>query len=58
MLLSLKRIKTLVSRGYKVGPEIRVSVRDTPLVALADASNTTRSLVVVLDSFTAPCIGM
>jgi len=41
-------------RGYKFGPASKVSLRDTPFVDLADASNTAQSFVVVEDSLNTP----
>ena len=43
--------------GYIHGPGIRESFRELPDVVRADASNTIRNFVVLLDSFTTPFIG-
>ena len=40
-----------------VGPTRSVSFRDMPVEDLADASNTTLTLVVVLCSFRTACMG-
>ena len=45
------------SFGCSIGPAISVSFRDHPLVVVALPSKTTLSLVVVLLSFTTPCMG-
>ena len=48
----------VVSLGYNEGPERRMSLRDCPDpdVVLADASQTTLSLVVVEDTFSTICM--
>ena len=40
-----------------MGPTSRVSFREIPVDVLADASNTARTLVVVLDGFFTACMG-
>jgi len=44
------------SKGYRHGPGRSKSLKDTPVDERADPSNTARSFVVLLDSFTTLCI--
>lgn len=43
--------------GWVVGPGAKMSLSDFPVVDLAESSNTTRTLVVVLDSLTTAWCG-
>ena len=49
--------KRVVNGGYNDGPGRCVSLRDTPVLDLADASLTTRNLVVDDVLFSTPCNG-
>ena len=51
----LKASITVVRRLYRFGPGSRTSFSATPVVVQAKSSNSTRSCVVVLESFTTPC---
>ena len=44
--------------GYRVGPTIKVSLKEMPEVVRAEASKTTLNLVVVLLSLMTECMGM
>ena len=51
------RSKTSLRDAWTVGPTSSISFRDTPDEDLADASNTARIFVVVLESFGTACMG-
>ena len=53
----LQRTKTSISGGCLVGPTMRVELSEIPVEEIADASNTARMLVVVLDSLCTTWIG-
>ena len=52
-----KRMSTSVSEECTVGPTRSLSLRDMPDEECADASNTARTLVVVLDILYTACMG-
>ena len=45
-----------MSGGCTVGPTMRVELRETPVDVVAEASNTARIFVVVLDSLQTACM--
>ena len=47
----LKESTTLVSSGYRFGPDSKMSLSAVPEVVRAEASNTTLSLVEVFEAF-------
>ena len=53
-----KSEKDFNQRGCMVGPTIRISFKDTPVLDFAEASEMILVLVVVLDSLSTACIGM
>ena len=50
-------LSTVVSRGYRDSLGSSWLFKDTPVVVLAEASNTIRSFMVVDDSLNTLCIG-
>ena len=53
----LKESTTLVSSGYRFGPDSKISLSAVPEVVRAEASNNTLSLVEVLEALTTPWAG-
>ena len=47
-----------MSGGCTVGPTMSVELRETPVDVAAEASNTARIFVVVLDFLQTTCMGM
>ena len=53
----LNLVRMSIISGYNVGPTMRVSLRECPLIVCAEASKMTQSLVEVLLSLVTAFIG-